>query len=155
RDVLVSTHVQQEVQLLGKQRVVVVQVVAEQWEGFDRRPATDNHLGPSLRNQVERGELLEQAHRVRRAQNGHRAGQTNASRSSCRCSQDHWRRRVEELAFVVFADSENIQTDLVRLLDALEQLAHAVYGACCQAGVVEPGGKAINSYFHLCLPCIR
>src|SRR5205823_4437781 len=90
-----------------------------------------------------------------RAQTGHRAGQTNASRAPCRCSQNHRRCRVEELAFVVFADSENIQTDLVRLLDALEQLAHAVYRAGCQAGVVEPGGEAINSYFHLCLPCIR
>src|SRR5437016_966342 len=146
---------QQEVQLLGKQSVVVFQVVAKEWEGFDRRAATDHHLGASLRKQVERGELLEQAHLIRRAQDGHRAGQTNASRSSSRCSQDHRRRKVEELAFVVFANSENIQTDLVRLLDALEQLAHAVYGACCQAGVVEPGGKAINSYFHLCLPCIR
>src|SRR5216684_3069217 len=151
RDVLVGTHVQQEVQLLGKQRVVVVQVVAEEWEGFDRRASADNHLGPSLRNQVERRELLEQAHRVRRAQNGHRAGQTNASCASRRCSQDHRRRRVEELALVVFADSENTQPDLVRLLDALEQLAHAVDGVCCQAGVVEPGGEAINSYFHLCL----
>jgi hypothetical protein len=37
---------------------------------------------------------------------------------------------VEELAFVVFANAENIQADLVRLLDALEQLAHAIDGTC-------------------------
>ena len=37
---------------------------------------------------------------------------------------------VEELAFVVFANAENIQADLVHLLDALEQLAHAIDGTC-------------------------
>jgi hypothetical protein len=37
---------------------------------------------------------------------------------------------VEQLAFVVFANAENIQADLVRLLDALEQLAHAIDATC-------------------------
>src|ERR1043166_205445 len=36
RDVLVGAHVQQEVQLLGKQSVVVFQIVAKKWESFDR-----------------------------------------------------------------------------------------------------------------------
>src|SRR6266852_1024545 len=54
RDVLVGTHVQLEVQLLGKQRVVVVQVVAEEWEGLDSRAATNIPLSPSRRKQVER-----------------------------------------------------------------------------------------------------
>ena len=51
----------------------------------------------------------------------------------------------------------NSQLDALRLWDVyrnpvqarvvgwVEQLVHAVYRACCQAGVVEPGGEAINS----------
>ena len=43
-DVLVSAHVQQEVQLFGKQRVIVLQVVAEEREGLNRRAAPDDHF---------------------------------------------------------------------------------------------------------------
>src|SRR5438270_6007093 len=102
---------QQEVQLLGKQSVVVFQVVAKEWEGFDRRAATDHDLGASLRKQVERGELLEQAHLIRRAQDGHALVRRCVAFEQP-LQPGYRRRRVEELAFVVFVDSENIQTDL-------------------------------------------
>jgi hypothetical protein len=34
---------------------------------------------------------------------------------------------VEELSLVVLANAEDVQTDLVGVLDALEQLAHPIY----------------------------
>jgi hypothetical protein len=40
---------------------------------------------------------------------------------------------------VVFANSADVQANLLRVFDAPEQLAHAVDGACGQASVVEPG----------------
>jgi hypothetical protein len=43
-------------------------------EGFDTRAATDDHLDPSLRKRIERRDLLEETHRVHRAQHDHRAG---------------------------------------------------------------------------------
>jgi len=60
-----------------------------------------------------------------------------------------------KFSLVALTDAEDVQTDLICVLDALEQLAHAVDGADCQPGVVEPGGEAINAYFHLGVPCIR
>ena len=67
-DPLVGAQHQQEVQLLSEQRVVVLEVVAEQRERLDRGAATDDHLRSPFGDQVNGRELLEQAHRVRRAQ---------------------------------------------------------------------------------------
>ena len=59
---------EQHPQLLVEQRVVVVQVVAEERERLDERAAAGHDLGAPAREQVERGEVLEHAHRVVRAQ---------------------------------------------------------------------------------------
>ena len=148
-DVLVVADRQQEVQFLGEQRVVVFQVVAKERKRLDRRAAADDHLGAPLGQQVERRELLEEAHRVRCAQHGHCAGQADTSGSCCRGGQDDARGRVEEVAAVVLADAKDVQADLVSALNALEQLAQSNFRAGGEAGVVERSGETIDSDLHL------
>jgi len=47
---------------------------------------------------------------------------------------------------VVLTNAEDIQTDLIGVLDALEQLAHAVHRPHFQACLVEACGETIDSY---------
>ena len=55
---------EQQLELLGEQLVVVVEVVAEEREGLDERAAAGHDLRAAAGEQVERGEVLEDAHRV-------------------------------------------------------------------------------------------
>ena len=59
-----SRSLQQQLELLGEQRVVVVEVVAEEREGLDERAAPGHDLGAPAGQQVERGELLVDADRI-------------------------------------------------------------------------------------------
>src|SRR5207237_8220935 len=77
-DVLVVADREQELELLLKERVVVLELVAEQREGLDERATPDDHLRAAVREQVERRELLKYADRVRSAEDGHRAREANA-----------------------------------------------------------------------------
>src|SRR5262249_27779089 len=104
--------------------------------------------------QVDGRELLEQAHRIRRAQDRYRAGESDASSACRRGGQDDRRGRVKKLALVVLADSEYVQTHPVGVFDALEQLAHPVYRSHCEARLVKTSGETIDSYLHDGLPGI-
>ena len=61
-------QLEQQLELLGEQRVVVGELVAEERERLDERAAARHDLGAPAREQVERRELLEDAHRVVRAE---------------------------------------------------------------------------------------
>jgi len=62
--VLLLADREQQVELLGEQLVVVVEVVAEQREGLGEGPATRHDLRAPVREQVKRGEALEDAHGI-------------------------------------------------------------------------------------------
>ena len=76
-DVLVLPDVEEQIELLGEERVIVVQLEPEQGKRLDERTPAHHHLRPALRQQVERGELLEHPHRVGRAQDRDGTGQAN------------------------------------------------------------------------------
>ena len=69
---------QQQVELLGEQLVVVVEVVAEQRERLHERAAPHHDLRAPVREQVDGREVLEDADRVVGAENGDRARQPDA-----------------------------------------------------------------------------
>jgi hypothetical protein len=69
RDVRLSADCKQKIELLRKQFVIVVEVVAEQRKGFDERAAPGHDLGAGARHKIERGELLIDAHWIVRRQN--------------------------------------------------------------------------------------
>ena len=64
-DLHLLADAEQEVELLGEQRVVVGEVEPEQREGLGERAAADDEVDPALGDQIEGRELLEEAHRDR------------------------------------------------------------------------------------------
>jgi hypothetical protein len=80
-DVLVVANLEQEIELLGEERVVILELVTEEREGIDERSAAHHHLRPPLGEKVERGEILEDTHRICRAEHSHGTGQANALRA--------------------------------------------------------------------------
>src|SRR5215207_6631132 len=64
RDALGIAQLQQQLELLGEQLVVVVQVVTEQRKRLDERAAAGHDLRATVRDEVERGEVLEDAYGV-------------------------------------------------------------------------------------------
>ena len=93
--VLVLANLQAQIAFLGEQRVVVLQSEPKERKRFDGRTSPHHHFCAPLRQQVERGELLKDPDRIGSAQDGDRAGQTDAPRS-CRCrGQNECRRRIQ------------------------------------------------------------
>ena len=120
---------QQQLELLGEQLVVVVQVVAEQRKGLDERSAPGHDLRPAAGQEVERGELLEHPHGVVRAEHRHRAGQADALGARGARGQRDGRGRHREVGPVVLAEAEDVEAHLVGQLHLLEQVAHPLLGA--------------------------
>ena len=50
--VLVLPDLQQQIELLGKERVVILQPQAEQRKGLDERTPAYDHLRPALRQKI-------------------------------------------------------------------------------------------------------
>ena len=69
-NVCVLADVKKQIEFLGKERIVFLEFKPEERKRFDESAAPGDDLGTSLREQVERSELLEHAHRVGRAQHG-------------------------------------------------------------------------------------
>jgi hypothetical protein len=126
RDPLGRTDGQQQLELGGEQLVVVVQVVAEEREGLDERPAAGHDLGAAVAEQVERRELLKDADRVVGAQDRHGAGQADAFRAARGRAEDDRRRRDREVRPVMLSDAEDVEAELVGELDLLQQVGEAL-----------------------------
>ena len=90
-DVLVVTDLEQQFELLGEQRVVVLEPEPEQRKGIDEGAAADDHLCSALRDEIECGEILEYAYRVGGAEDRYSAGEPYAARS-CRGRSENDRR---------------------------------------------------------------
>ena len=63
-DVLVLADLQEQIELLCKERVVVLQFQPEQRKRLDERTSAYDHLRPALRKKIEGGEVLKHPHRV-------------------------------------------------------------------------------------------
>ena len=120
---------EQQLELLGEQLVVVVEVVAEERERLDERAAAGHDLGAAAREQVERREVLEDAHRVVGAEDGDGARQPDPLRARGGRGEHDGRRRDGEVGPVVLADAEDVEADLVGELDLLDQVAQALLRA--------------------------
>src|ERR1700736_6194293 len=66
----VLTSVQKQIEFFGEQRIVVFELQAEERKCFDERAAPGDDLRPPMREKIKSGELLENAHRVGRAEHG-------------------------------------------------------------------------------------
>src|SRR5258708_18612589 len=149
-DFRVLTNLQQEIEFFREERIVVFEVEAEEWIGFDERAAADNDLCSTLRKQVERRELLKDANRISRAEHGYSTGQTDPASACSRRGQDDRRRGVGEIVPVVFADAKNIHPDTVGELDLLQKIVQALRGTKANPGhrVSSRGDEAVDADLH-------
>jgi hypothetical protein len=141
---------QQQVELLLEQLVVVAQAEPEQREGLGERPAPDDEVDASLRDEVQRRELLEHPHGVGRAQHRDRAAQADPFGPRCGRREDHGRRRVVVLAAVVLTDAEGVEAHPVGERDLLEQVLHPLRRADHppRRGVGDRRDEAVHAEMH-------
>ena len=133
RDALGAAQCEQQAELLGEQLVVVVEVVAEERERLDERATAGHDLRSPVREQVDRRELLKDAHGIVGAEDADRARQTDPGRPRRDGGEGHSRRGDDEVRPVVLADAEDVEAHLLRKLGFLQQLSHALG----RAGVAE------------------
>jgi hypothetical protein len=120
RDALGFAQLQQQLEFFGEQLVVVAQVVTEERERLDERATAGHDLRAAVRDEIERGEILEDTYGVIRAQNRDRARQADVLGAGCGGGQRHGRRGDGVVGAVVFADAEDVEAELIRQLDLLE-----------------------------------
>src|SRR6266446_9864381 len=146
--VLVVTDLEQQIELLRKQRVVVLQSKTEQREGVDERTTAYDHLRASLRNEIECGEILEYSYGIGGAQDRYCAGETNAARSRSRGCENDGRRGIQEILAMVFSDSEDIQSNLIGVFDLLDQVTQTLRFTERSTAVGMRSREAIDADFH-------
>ena len=125
---LPASMLQQQLDLLVVQGVVVAQLGAEQRVGLDERSPAGHQLDPTLRDQVDRGELLVDPHRVLGGQHGDRAAQPDPAGLAGRRGQHGGRRGHRVVGPVVFADAEEVQAHLLGQPDAFQQVGQPLRG---------------------------
>jgi hypothetical protein len=114
---------QEQIEVLGKERIVILELKSEERECLDERAAPGDDLGPALREEIERGEFLKHADGIGRAQNGDGAGKPDTPGAGRGRGEDHGGRGIEELTAMVFADAKHIEAHFVSESDRFEQLA--------------------------------
>ena len=143
-DAFARADLQQQVELLGVEVVVVVQVVAEQREGLDEGAAAGHDLGPAARDEVKLGELLKDAHGIVGAEHGDRAGEPDPLGPRGDRGQGDGRGGDEEVGPVVLTDGEHVEAELVGQHALLDQVLHPLLRADARGEVGEGG----DSEFH-------
>jgi hypothetical protein len=93
------------------------------------RVAPGHDLGAAIRQQIDLGEILEDAHGVVGAEHGDGAGEADALGLYCRRGEHDGGRGDEEVGAVVLADAKYVEPELVGKLDLLHQLLHPLAGA--------------------------
>jgi hypothetical protein len=145
RDALGLAQPQQQLEFLGEQFVVVSQVVTEQRERLDERAAASHDLRATVRDEIERGEVLEDAYGVVGAQNRDRARQANVPRAGCGGRQRHSRRRDGVVGAMVLTDAEDVEAELICQLDLLEEVVQPP----CRVDLGADVGEGVEAKFHL------
>jgi hypothetical protein len=127
---------EEEVELFFKELVVVFELEAEQGEGFDERAAAGDDFGATAGDEVEGGEVLEDADRVGGAQDGDRTGQSDLLRARRRRGEDDRGSGVEVVLTVMFADAKDVQPHLIGVFDLFDQIPQALRRADREARLV-------------------
>lgn len=124
--------------LLLEEGLVVGQVVAEEREGLDERPAPGDDLGATVAQRVEGGEALEDAHRVVGGEHGDRGGELQPRGAGGDARQEHVGGGDGEVLTVVLPDADRVQPHLVGQDGLVDDVAdHHIVG---QERAVRAGG---------------
>jgi hypothetical protein len=133
---------QQQLELLGEELVVVLEIVAEEGERLDERAAAGHDLRAPVAEQVQGRELLEDPDGVVRAEDAHGAGQPDVLRAPGGGAEDDGRRAHGEVGAVVLADSEDVEAEGVGELDLLDEVREALLGRDRVGGQLAEGVDA-------------
>ena len=141
---------EEEVEILCEEGVVVLEVEAEEGEGLDEGAAAGDDFCPSVGEQVEGGELLEDADGVGCGEDGDGAGEADALRDGGSGGEDDGGSGVEILGAVMLADAEDVEAGLVGEGDLDEEVAEAIGGGDGEAGggVSDCSGEAVDTDLH-------
>ena len=120
---LAVANTQQQFEVFGEQRVVIGEIETEQREGFDERAAPGHDFGPAVRDKVERRKALENAHGIIGGKHRDGAGQAYGLGARGGSRQHDVRRRDQIVGPVVFAQAEDVETDLIGQFDLLDEIA--------------------------------
>src|SRR5687768_6375602 len=111
RDTHVVPDLKEQLELLLEERVVVLEVVAEERERLDERASPRHDLGPAAGEEVDGREVLEHADRVVGAEHRDRAREADPLGARRGRREDDRRSRHRELLAVVLPETENVETD--------------------------------------------
>ena len=126
RDHLAFTQREQQLELFGKQLVVVVQVLSKQRIRLNEAAAPSHDFSASTRQQVERRKILEDAHRIVRTEYSHSARKSDSRRSRRGRRQNQRRCRHHKVRTVMLTDPEHVQADLIGKHNLLDKIGHAL-----------------------------
>ena len=107
-------------ELLLEQLLVLAQLVAEQRKRLGERPASEDDLGPPVRQGIQRGEPLKHANGIVGAQHGDGGAEPDASRPSRDGREHGLGRRDGEVGAVMLAHADEVDAQSIgqhRLLD--------------------------------------
>ncbi len=149
-DGILGADLEQELELLGEERVVVFELEAEEGEGLDEGSAASDNLGASIGNEVEGGELLEDADRVSGGEDGDGGVEADAFGARGGGGQDNGGGGVKELGAMVLADTEGIEADLIGEDDLLDEVLEPLGGRGDGGGdgIGGESGEAIYTKLH-------
>jgi hypothetical protein len=148
-------NLEQQIELLRKELVIVLEIEPKERVRLDERATTDDDFRPPTRDEIDSGELLKDPHGIIGAEHRHRARQPNARRARRGGRQQDRRRRRDELGPVMLADPKHIEPDLIRELDLRQEIAnpigpgHRVPGGRVQGDRDETVNADLHRYLRL------
>src|SRR4029079_16373837 len=128
-DALGFADLEEQLELLLEEVVVVGEVIPEQGKGLGERAAAGHDLGAAVGDEIQRGEILKDPHRIVGADHAYGARETDALRSRSRGGEYDRGCRHDEFAPVMLPDAVDIETDLVGELDLVEESLDPLVGA--------------------------
>jgi len=149
-DVDIVAESEQEVELLGEEFVVELGVVAEERVGLDEGTAADDDLGAAVGDEVDGGELLEDADGVVGGEDGDGAGEADVLCACCDGGEEDCRGAGDVFFAVVFADGVDVEADAVGEFSLFEELGDALSGVAGEgvAGGDDALDEGIDSDLH-------
>src|ERR1700723_2231530 len=150
RYVRIVADFQQQLEFFLEKGIVILELQAEKRVRLDERSAAGDDFGATVRNEIERGEFLEDTDWIGSAEHGDCAGEANIFRARRGCGQnDRWR-RVEKFWPMMLADAEDVEADSIGEFDFVEQAAQALRRRERFAGdrVGDRCGKAVDANLH-------
>jgi len=103
-----GAQLEEQIELFGKERVVIFQVVTEAGKGFGEGTAASDDPGTAAGDEVERSEILEDGDGVVGAEHGEGAGETNLLSARGGGGENYGGGGVEEVVTMMLADTKGI-----------------------------------------------